>query len=67
VVLPEQRQYKFTDKTWISKTLSLEAEKYHMSHGECALRTFSSSNGLIPSIQNVLSRKSLYYSVRNGG
>jgi hypothetical protein len=40
MVLPEQRQYKFREETWISKMVSLEMESHYMSHRECALQTF---------------------------
>jgi hypothetical protein len=46
--------------------LSLETETYYMSHGECALQSFSSNNSLTSSIQDVLSEKPFYYLARNG-
>jgi hypothetical protein len=66
VALQEQYQYEFRRKTWIATVLSLETERYYMTDGECALQLFWSSNGLISSIENGLSGKSLFCFVQNG-
>jgi hypothetical protein len=65
VVSPEQYQYEFREKPGIKKIPSLEIERHTMSQSECALQTFLSRYGLISLIGDVLSRKSLFYFVRN--
>jgi hypothetical protein len=48
------------------RILSLETERDDPSQGECALKTFSSGDGLVSLIQHAVSGKSLYYFVRHG-